>query len=79
MNNLNRSAICYCGNIRPSSEKLAFFEYRGEGSKQATKSCKNCPYYDVAHGKDHKSVCNNFTPHGAYEYDKFYCGCAGWE
>lgn len=74
-----RQAQCYCGKTKPSDESLPFFESRDTGSKQATIGCKNCFYYEVAHGKGHKQVCNNFIPHGAYEYDTFYCGCDGWE
>ena len=71
-----------------SSVNLAFFEYRGEGSKSATEKCANCGYYKVAHdlplvddrgrprGKD---ICDSFAPHGAYEYDEYYCGCWGWD
>ena len=74
-----RQARCYCGKLEPITKNLPFFESRDTGSRQATIACKNCFYYDVAHGKGHKDVCNNFTPHGAYEYDSFYCGCDGWD
>ena len=88
----NRQAIC-CGkdSIRPSSdhEKLAFFEFRGEGSKDAVSICKNCRYALIAHdrkklaenqGKHHlKDVCDNFQPQGPQKYDRYYCGCRGWD
>lgn len=73
----------------PSSTSLPFFEYQGPGSKRATQQCKNCGYYDVAHepagpyradGKlKSKGICDNFEPHGAFEFDSHYCGCWGWD
>lgn len=74
-----REARCYCGKTEPITKNLPFFESRDTGSRQATQSCKHCRYYDVAHGKGHKVVCNNFEPHGAYQYDSYYCGCDGWD
>jgi hypothetical protein len=26
-----------------------------------------------------EGVCPGFEPHGAYEFDTFYCGCRGWD
>ena len=50
--------------------------------------CK-CGFTEIAHHPDpnmpHRHnvvaerICSGFTPHGAYEYDKYYCGCYGWE
>lgn len=76
----NRSAECtLCDRLVPSSEKLAFFEYMGEGSRKSKIQCKHCAYYDVAHNGDNARVCNNFEPHGAFENDRYYCGCRGWD
>jgi hypothetical protein len=91
----NRTARCTCGVTRPSSEreKLAYFQYRGEGSSEATRRCRNCSYYDRAHDphemaknvpSNRRTVvelgeCSGFEPHGAYEFDSFYCGHAGWD
>jgi hypothetical protein len=44
-----REARCGCGSVRPSSTDLAFFEYRGVGSRQARESCKHCGYNECAH------------------------------
>jgi hypothetical protein len=70
----------------PSAFTLAFFEYRGEGSRDAIERCKHCGYNEVAHAglkvgawvrepiKDHA-----FESHGAYPYDSYYDGCRGWD
>ena len=75
-----RMAKCSYGcSIVPSHEGLPFFTFKGEGSEDAQRCCKNCPYHNVAHGKGHGDVCNNFEPKGAFEFDQFYCGCRGWD
>lgn len=129
---------------RPSSFDLAFFEYLGAGSREATELCK-CGYARVAHfprwqatihvvrrwykierhednitkeghAADESSAkvwaereadffrsqtsgeakvfsadvtgvrqikspmkCTTFTPKGAQEFDRYYCGCHGWD
>jgi hypothetical protein len=75
-----REAICSCGHRQPSAkfESLAFFEFRGEGSKKAKIMCKHCGYYDTAHSRPDME-CKTFEPKGAFEFDSFYCGCRGWE
>ncbi len=75
-----RMAKCSCGHTVPSdpSGKLAFFQFKGEGSKEASNTCKNCKYYKVAHDNN-RVPCKSFEPHGAFEFDEFYCGCHGWE
>jgi hypothetical protein len=77
----NRDARCPCGKTEPSSFTLAFFEFTGEGSRAAIDSCANCSFYEEAHLRTSKSnhICDNFVPHGAWEYDRFYCGHAGWD
>lgn len=84
--NRPRMAKCGCGALRPSIDfkNLAFFEYRGKGSTAATESCKNCKYHQNAHrpevmAKNTALKCTNFEPHGAFEFDVFYCGCRGWD
>lgn len=83
-----RSARCACGKIRPSDETLAFFEYRGDGSHDATETCKHCRYFKVAHkpggnssvkGYRNRFVCAKFEPMGASEFDAYYCGHGGWD
>lgn len=82
-----REARCSCGKIVPSDPaRLAFFEFRGDGSRQARESCKRCRYSVVAHdrkkatGEAHLSyVCDEFEPMGAWDYDAYYCGCRGWD
>ena|ERR1051325_4234570 len=80
-----RQARCSlkCKIVR-SSLNLAFFEFRGEGSPAAREHCAKCGYYEVAHNPQEgrprgAGVCLNFVPHGAYEFDKYYCGCCGWD
>lgn len=87
-----RIAKCTCGRTRPSSEKLAFFEYRGPGSPVATETCK-CGYHKKAHDPEYmkqnvpsnretvieQGKCKGFEPRGPMEYDSFYCGHSGWD
>lgn len=81
----SRTARCVCGATKPSSPTLGWFEYRGEGSKAAREHCR-CGYYESAHVRDanglnewgrvpFNDICPNFTPHGGYEFDSYYCGC----
>jgi hypothetical protein len=75
-----RMARCgLCGVEVPASEELAFFEYQGDGSVAATQGCKNCHYWLMAHNKDSVVVCGNFEPKGDLGFDKFYCGCRGFD
>lgn len=76
-----RMAKCaYSGcktNPKPSSPELAFFEFMGKGSREATEMCV-CGYHLIAHQK--KLVkCKQFIAKGPQEFDKFYCGCRGWD
>lgn len=75
-----RMANCAYGNhaIQPSDpEKLAFFEYRGPGSRWATDYCK-CGFAKIAHDEG-RVKCKTFTPRGPNERDLHYCGCHGWD
>lgn len=129
-----RQAKCaYGDNIQPSSPDLAFFEYLGEGSREALNICKECRYDKGAHryfpyyypgrcpdcnedtlsyigqtmGSPNKIwMCgecgvlssdeevrghrrptpmnlrvkqHDFEPRGSNEYDRYYCGCHGWD
>jgi len=83
----NREARCHCGITRPSypPERLAFFEYRGEGSRSAS-ICKVCGCVLEAHTLDAKwpelrkcTEDNTYQPRGDIGYDSFYCGCDGWD
>lgn len=81
---VGRTARCgyhsRCGTEVPSHQKLAFFEYRGEGSKDAVEKCRHCRYFEVAHKVGHHDrICDSFEPNGAFEFDSFYCGCRGWD
>lgn len=74
-----RLARC-CAKTPPQPsdpDRLAFFEFRGEGSPWATERCK-CGYYEVAHGKPHVK-CKGFEPAGPAEFDTYYCGHGGWD
>lgn len=83
-----RVARCGCGNERPSSPGLAFFQFRGEGSRDALAACKTCWLYEVAHVVDPtrvdsrphpETIGHAFEPHGAFDVDLFYDGCRGWD
>ena len=75
-----RQARCGCGRIEPSDpDHLAFFEYTGPGSREATDTCE-CGYAKVAHDED-RITCKRggFTARGPREFDRFYCGHSGWD
>lgn len=83
-----RIAKCtMCSTRLPSNYGLAFFEYRGPGSIEATETCK-CGYYKCAHERQPENVdprsvietgkCKGFEARGPRE-DGFYCGCHGWD
>lgn len=94
MPNMRVAKCTYCGSLRPSSEheSLAFFEFHGEGSREATETCK-CGYHMMAHDpaemarnvpNNRQTVveqgkCKGFEPRGPRETDSFYCGCRGWD
>ncbi len=89
VNLTNRKArCCNQASLKDSNLDLAFFEYKGPGSIRAATMCDNCHYSQVAHdpevtknyvhGKP-KRVCDQFMPHGAYEFDSYYCGHSGWD
>ena len=74
-----RTARCSCNAQKPSSLDLAFFEYRGDGSRHATELCK-CGYTEAAHKLPHiSSKCQQFQARGPHEFDSYYCGCRGWD
>jgi hypothetical protein len=75
-----RTAQCaYGGHApKPSSPDLAFFEFRGEGSRDATEICR-CGFHRRAHEIGRAKGCAGFTPKGPQEFDRYYCGCHGWD
>lgn len=80
-----RMAICpHCKKTVPSSLSLAFFEYRGSGSKWE-ENCKNCGIFHkdqpVFRYKGRNEVhCSKYEPRvGGFELDLYYCGCRGWD
>ena len=81
----DRKATCNCGKTVDSSTALAFFEYRGPGSKSATESCSDCRYHAVVHQPINPStgrpgiITHKFIPRGDVGTDLFYCGCRGWD
>jgi hypothetical protein len=74
-----------CKHMSPSNpSKLAFFQFRGENSRSALNTCKVCSYNRqgcpiIQKRLDYKGEQHEFTSHGAFEYDCFYCGCRGWD
>lgn len=78
-----RTAKCGCGRTEPSSKALAFFEYCGPGSRDALDIC-TCGYASVAHtpevmARNKALKCTTFTARGPRDFDRFYCGCWGWD
>ena len=80
-----RLARCSCGNTQPSSISLAFFEYLGAGSREALEHCK-CGYEVKVHSLPRPlpthlrgRLCDTFTARGPSEFDRYYCGCRGWD
>jgi hypothetical protein len=74
---------------KPSSFDLAFFEFRGEGSREATEICK-CRMSRKLHDENGGKIparkyamlmkgCAGFMPKGPQERDRYYCGCHGWD
>lgn len=81
-----RMARCGCGEERPSSPDLAFFEFQGPGSHHAEERCKHCFYSLTAHLLSPVPAhlvgqidTHEFEPRGDVGYDRFYCGCRGWD
>ena len=87
-----RLARCSCGKTEPSFPALAFFEDRSADSRQANDTCQ-CGFFKIAHTKEgmannvpsnrrtviEQGKCIGFRPHGAWEFDGYYCGCSGWD
>ena len=80
-----RTAKCSsCNSRAASSTSLAFFEFRGEGSRFATELCKSCGFHVDVHNPINPSTGrpgitdHKFEALGDTE-DKFYCGCFGWD
>lgn len=67
-----------CACELPSDSALPFFAYQGPGSENATRRCKHCGFFDSAHEKKGARGCRHFEPVGD-TFDKFFCGCAGWD
>ena len=77
-----------CGHEEPSAFRLAFFEYRGPGSREGREICV-CGYHLVAHERDERRVmpqsvveagkCKGFVARGPAAKDSYYCGCRGFD
>jgi hypothetical protein len=74
---------------KPSSYDLAFFEYLGPGSRESSDLCK-CGFSKKPHDENGGRIppkkyaanmkgCAAFTPKGPAEFDRYYCGCHGWD
>lgn len=84
-------ARCSCGSEVPSSSLVgdSFFEFLGEGSREAVHSCKHCGFHDVAHadlfpinpGTDRPNPTRDheFESRGDVGHDRYYNGCRGWD
>lgn len=77
-----------CTSEMPSSTNLPFFEFLGEGSRNAETMCRDCMYRDICHasvvtnnphtGRPNDDLDHPFVPRGPAEFDRYYCGCWGW-
>jgi len=92
---VGRYAKCtMCGKIRNSLMTLPFFEFRGEGSREAKEVCHKCGMFSktipTKNGKvcycgtdtPIPNVCTNLGEKcvfGPFDVDWYYCGCRGWE
>lgn len=90
MDELLADRVAACGadrhGQRPSTDalegRLAFFEYRGPGSRIAIDSCGKCGFTRSAHDGERKPgarVCASFVERGPLDTDTYYCGCRGWD
>ncbi len=85
-----RVAKCGCGVERPSDKSLPFFEDLSLPGRE----CASCGYYDEAHerwngilmdsvnsGKwpSHLNLHEFVAKTESSEFDRFYCGCRGWD
>lgn len=75
--NYGQSNAPRCTCEQPSAASLPFFEYCGPSSTEATK-CK-CGYFESAHKPNSHCKCKQFAPKGDQGFDRFYCGCHGWD
>lgn len=77
-----RKARCtYCGHEVQSALTLPFFEFKGVGSLESVEVCV-CGYYRCAHEENRRSgvlACKQFRARGPRDYDRYYCGCRGWD
>ncbi len=76
---IGRKAKCRCGETRPSARDLGMFQFRGEGSDDAS-LCRVCGCYASVHTPG--AVIRGCEPHepepiGPREFDSFWCGCGG--
>lgn len=85
-----RTAKCGCGQERPSDKSLPFFE----DLSLLDRGCGLCGYYAKAHdlwsgirtdGVMAGKWPAHIAPHDfvakidGSEFDRFYCGCRGWD
>lgn len=68
----------------PSDYGLAFFEYLGPDSEYAKTYCGKCGMHLKAHteeamARNRSLKCDTFEPIGPAEFDRYYCGCLGWD
>ena len=86
----HREAVdrAFANVLQPSNDALAFFKFKGPGSREADEACANCGYYEIAHDSakldGRPSVidtgkCSGFVAHGPFDRDEFYDGCMGWD
>jgi len=80
-----RNGSPHPSNYQPSSLALPFFIFKGEDSPKAKGQCAICPFHHQGSLPPEWAIKkgvvkpHDFTPHGPFEYDSYYCGCLGWD
>lgn len=88
-----RVARCGCGREAASSEALSFFEFCGDGSREAAycvcgfAECAHDPAEQAKNGpsgrrtviEDGRCKGGKYEPRGDRGHDRWYCGCRGWD
>ena len=86
----DRAAKCGCGTIKPSVDLAndSFFENLSPEAVAATplerRSCGHCGYNEICHhpinrGTGRAGITDHVFVERTFEFDRFYCGCRGWD
>lgn len=73
-----RKAKCQCGKIESNKDEMHFFDFTGDGSFWS-RLCSCCGFSEESHKSKKAVKCSGYKPQGPLEFDKYYCGCNGWD